>query len=148
MLIAKRGVALNFCYARRPWKYQGIYRRIRRQRTFTRRACRDEKTPRRSRDGRLFRSVYWPDLSAGNLFTDRRAYELGSVLKGHDLPYTSHMRNEGASLLESVREVIEIGEHAGIKVHISHIKTAGRQNWHKADAAVSVIDDARRRGFR
>lgn len=73
--------------------------------------------------------------------------ELGSVLKRHGLPYTSHMRSEGNSLLESLREVIEIGEHAGIKVHISHIKTAGRENWHKAGAAISLIDDARQQGI-
>ncbi len=69
--------------------------------------------------------------------------DLGSVLKRYDLPYTSHMRSEGNTLLESVGEVIEIGKHAGIRVHISHIKTAGRENWHKAGAAVSLIEDAR-----
>ncbi len=72
--------------------------------------------------------------------------ELSSVLKRHNLLYTSHMRSEGTCLLESVGEVIEIGERAGVKVHISHIKTAGSRNWHKADAVIAVIDDARRRG--
>jgi len=73
--------------------------------------------------------------------------ELSRVLKRHDLPYASHMRSEGASLLESIKEVIAIGEGAGIRVHISHIKTAGSQNWFKADAAVSMIEDAQKRGI-
>jgi N-acyl-D-amino-acid deacylase len=73
--------------------------------------------------------------------------ELGRVLRRHDLPYASHMRSEGASLLESISEVISIGEGAGIKVHISHIKTAGSQNWGKADAAISILEEARNRGI-
>ncbi|NJD56457.1 MAG: D-aminoacylase [Nitrospirae bacterium] len=73
--------------------------------------------------------------------------DLCSVLKHHNLPYTSHMRSEGNSLVESVREVIDIGRNAGIKAHISHIKTAGRQNWHKADAVISEIEAARQQGI-
>lgn len=73
--------------------------------------------------------------------------ELSRVLKRHGLPYASHMRSEGTSLLESIKEVIAIGDGAGIRVHISHIKTAGSQNWFKADAAVSMIEDARQRGI-
>jgi len=73
--------------------------------------------------------------------------ELGRVLKRYDLPYASHMRSEGTSLLESIKEVIAIGDGARIRVHISHIKTAGSQNWYKADAAISMIEDARQRGI-
>jgi N-acyl-D-amino-acid deacylase len=74
--------------------------------------------------------------------------ELCSVLRRHGLPFTSHMRSEGRALLESIGEIISIGRHAGVSVHISHIKTAGKQNWHKADDAVSMIEDARREGVR
>lgn len=73
--------------------------------------------------------------------------DLCSILKPHNLLYTSHMRSEGNALLESVREVIDIGRNAGINVHISHIKTAGRQNWHKADAVISAIESARQQGI-
>jgi N-acyl-D-amino-acid deacylase len=57
------------------------------------------------------------------------------------------MRSEGAMLLEAIREVITIGKGSGVRVHVSHIKTAGMQNWHKADRAISMIMDARNDGL-
>ena len=147
MLIAKRGVALNFAMLAGHGNIRGsIVGYEDREPSHEEHAEMKRLLEEAVMDGCFGLStglIYPPGIYSRT----EELTELGSVLKGHDLPYTSHMRNEGASLLESVREVIEIGEHAGIKVHISHIKTAGRQNWHKADAAVSVIDDARRQGI-
>ncbi len=72
---------------------------------------------------------------------------LSEVLKPYNLIYTSHMRSEGTALLESVQEVISISRAAGIRAHISHIKTAGQQNWHKSDAAIALIMAAREEGM-
>jgi N-acyl-D-amino-acid deacylase len=58
------------------------------------------------------------------------------------------MRSEGNSLMEAVDEVIRIGSKTGVKVHISHIKTAGEQNWHKADAVIARLNEARKTGIR
>jgi N-acyl-D-amino-acid deacylase len=55
--------------------------------------------------------------------------------------YTTHMRNEGAQVLESVEETLEIGRRAGVPVVISHHKCSGRENWglsHKTLAAIGV----------
>jgi len=62
--------------------------------------------------------------------------------------YTSHMRSEGRQLIESIQEIIRIGEEADIKVHISHIKTSGKENWHKIAEAISLISGARKRGIK
>jgi N-acyl-D-amino-acid deacylase len=62
--------------------------------------------------------------------------------------YTSHMRSEGKGLIESIKEVIRIGREANIKVHISHLKTSGKKNWHKLDDAISVIEEARKEGIK
>jgi N-acyl-D-amino-acid deacylase len=62
--------------------------------------------------------------------------------------YTTHMRSESDRLLESIEEVIKIGEESGIKVHISHIKTSGEKNWHKIDTVISLIEEARNRGIK
>lgn len=72
---------------------------------------------------------------------------LSEVLSPYGLIYTSHMRSEGTALLEAVQEVISISRAAGIRAHISHIKTAGEQNWHKADNAISLIRSAREEGL-
>ncbi len=62
--------------------------------------------------------------------------------------YTSHMRSEGKGLIESIKEVIRIGREANIKVHISHLKTSGKKNWHNIDDAISVIEKARKEGIK
>ncbi|MFZ3122737.1 MAG: D-aminoacylase [Thermodesulfovibrionales bacterium] len=62
--------------------------------------------------------------------------------------YTSHMRSEGKGLIESIKEIIRIGKEANIKVHISHIKTSGKENWDKIDEAISLINNARKRGVK
>ena len=77
--------------------------------------------------------------------------ELVSLAKSFSndrLIYTSHMRSEGKGLIESIKEVIRIGKEANIKVHISHIKTSGKENWDKIDEAISLINNARKRGVK
>jgi N-acyl-D-amino-acid deacylase len=74
--------------------------------------------------------------------------ELGKVLRDRGLIYASHMRSEGTMLVEAVEEVIRIGREAGIKTHISHIKTAGRQNWHKAEEVMALLEETIRDGGR
>jgi N-acyl-D-amino-acid deacylase len=61
--------------------------------------------------------------------------------------YFSHIRGEGETLLEAVAEAIHIGRETGAAVEISHLKAAGRANWHKAPAAVALIEEARSEGL-
>ncbi len=61
--------------------------------------------------------------------------------------YTTHMRSEGDKLLESVKEVIDIADKAGIHAHISHIKTSGEKNWNKLDNVFDMIEKARGNGI-
>ena len=42
---------------------------------------------------------------------------------------TVHLRGEGSSLIESVREVVSLAEQTGGAFHISHLKAAGKKNW-------------------
>jgi N-acyl-D-amino-acid deacylase len=60
--------------------------------------------------------------------------------------FTSHMRNEGDTLIESIEEMIRIGKESGTRVHISHIKTSGKQNWPKIDRVLSIIEKAQNDG--
>ena len=43
--------------------------------------------------------------------------------------YTSHIRNQGGGLIDSVQEAIEIAEAGNMSVNISHHKAVGRGNW-------------------
>ena len=88
--------------------------------------------------------IYPPGIYSG---TEELIYIAGR-LRSRDLIYASHMRSEGARLTQAVEEVIRIGEESGIKVHISHIKTAGERNWQKAENVFSLLKEARSRGLK
>ncbi len=60
--------------------------------------------------------------------------------------YASHIRGEGATLLEAVAEAIRIGREADLSVQISHVKASGRPNWGKVADALALIDAARAEG--
>jgi len=64
-----------------------------------------------------------------------------------NLIYTTHMRSEGDKLIESIEETIRIGKQTGIKVHISHIKTSGKKNWHKIGSALSLMEESHKEGI-
>ena len=60
--------------------------------------------------------------------------------------YGTHLRGEGDTVLDSIREAIEIGEKANVPVEIFHIKVAGSNNWGRMPELVALINSARARG--
>ncbi len=56
--------------------------------------------------------------------------------------HTTHMRNEGSRLVESVEETIEIGKRTGVPIVISHHKASGKPNWGKTKRTLQLIADA------
>ena len=57
-------------------------------------------------------------------------------------PFFVHVRSESELLEEATDEVIEVAERTGVHLHYSHIKTAGKSNWAKAESLVRKIDAA------
>lgn len=55
----------------------------------------------------------------------------------------SHIRNESDRLLEAVDEILNIAKASGIPLHISHLKTSGKSNWHKVDALLAKLETGR-----
>jgi N-acyl-D-amino-acid deacylase len=82
----------------------------------------------------------------GSYSTTEELIELTSVLKKYNALYTTHLRNEGDHLLESVEEAITIGEENDISVEISHHKAIGRANWGKVKKSLKMLESARQRG--
>ncbi len=60
--------------------------------------------------------------------------------------YATHMRDESASVLESIDEALRIGREAHIPVEIWHIKVAGKDNWGHMPDVVAKINAARAAG--
>ncbi len=56
--------------------------------------------------------------------------------------YATHMRNEGDRLLEAVEESLTIARSAGVGLHISHHKSAGKRNWGRIGESLARIDAA------
>lgn len=61
--------------------------------------------------------------------------------------YVSHMRDEGAGVLESVAEVIRIAREAAIPAQINHHKVMGAGQWGWSSRTLAMIDEARASGL-
>ena len=68
-------------------------------------------------------------------------------MQGTGALYASHMRNEAAGLLDSIRETIRIGAEAGVPVQISHHKASGLENWGMVRESLRLIEEARATGL-
>lgn len=86
--------------------------------------------------------IYPPAVYA----TTEEISELARVAGEYGGGYFTHMRNEGDRLLEAIDEALTIGQAAKCRVHIFHLKAAGRQNWGKFDLAIARIKEARAMG--
>lgn len=73
--------------------------------------------------------------------------ELCKVAAKYDGMYISHMRSEGSRLLESLDELIQIADKAGIRAEIYHLKQSGKENWGKFDDVVAKVDSANAAGL-
>lgn len=61
--------------------------------------------------------------------------------------YISHMRDEAAGVIDSVKETIAIGEGGRLPTQITHHKIIGPANWGKSVDTLKLIDEARARGI-
>ncbi|MCC6915538.1 MAG: D-aminoacylase [Rhodospirillaceae bacterium] len=91
-------------------------------------------------------------LSTGLRYTPGVYSEIGEVIElskvaaGMGGIYTSHLRDEGAKLLEGVGEAIEIGRKAKIPVVLTHHKAVGSPNWGASVKTLAMVEAARKEG--
>jgi N-acyl-D-amino-acid deacylase len=71
---------------------------------------------------------------------------LARVAALHGGFYSSHIRDEAAGSVASVREVIRIAEEAGLPGQVSHHKLMGQPQWGQSVLTLALIDSARARG--
>ncbi len=82
----------------------------------------------------------------GNFTPTEEVIELAKIVGRMGGMHTSHMRNEAAQSLDSVRETIRIGEEGGLPTQVTHHKIIGRPNWGKSVDTLKLVEDARARG--
>jgi len=68
------------------------------------------------------------------------------VVAKHGGVYATHMRDEGDRLIESLDESIAAAREAGVRLQISHFKTAYPRNWTKVETAIARIEEAKASG--
>jgi N-acyl-D-amino-acid deacylase len=101
------------------------------------------------------------EYDPGRWSTTDEVVELARELPAFRGVYISHERSEGSdplwyvpsqdgpsavTLLDAVRETIEIGEKSGARVVASHLKAKGEHYWGSSSAAITLIQRARDRG--
>ncbi len=99
----------------------------------------------------------------GRWATTEEMVELVAEVAAVDGVYILHERSSGTSpmwylpsrdppaqpsMLDNIRELIEVGERTGAVVVATHVKVKGTDFWGSAGAIVRLIDEARSRGVR
>ena len=82
--------------------------------------------------------MYAPGIFAG----EEELTALCEVVGEYGGIYTSHLRDQGRELIESVAETIRIGKNANVRVNISHNKASGKDNWGKVIDVIQMIHEA------
>lgn len=72
---------------------------------------------------------------------------LAKAAAQYDGMYISHLRSEGAEIIESLEELLTIARRARIRAEIYHLKTAGRENWPKMNQVIAMVEKARSEGL-
>ena len=81
----------------------------------------------------------------GNFTPTEEVIEIAKVVAGFGGMHISHMRDEAAGVLDSVRETIRIGEEGGLPTQITHHKIIGATNWGKSIETLRLVEAARAR---
>ena len=93
-------------------------------------------------------------LSTGLRYTPGVYSKIGEVIELSKVAaqmggiYTSHLRDEGAKLIEGVGEAIEIGRQAKIPIVLTHHKAVGSPNWGGSVKTLAMVDAGAQRGCR
>jgi N-acyl-D-amino-acid deacylase len=71
---------------------------------------------------------------------------LAKAAARHGAVYASHMRDEGARVLEAIEEALRVGREAGMRVQLSHFKIDSRRLWGSSEKSLALVEKARRDG--
>ncbi|MHA1155517.1 MAG: N-acyl-D-amino-acid deacylase family protein [Candidatus Heimdallarchaeota archaeon] len=92
-------------------------------------------------------------MSTGLIYTPQvfaeteEIIELAKVVAKNNGLYFSHIRGEGDTVIEAVKEAIQIVKNSGCKGgQIAHHKVSGKQNWGKSIETLKLIEEANKKG--
>jgi N-acyl-D-amino-acid deacylase len=74
--------------------------------------------------------------------------ELAKIVAENKALFSVHLRGEGAEIIESLEEVLEIARSTDLNLKISHLKTRGASNWKNHAHMVSLLETAYHKGLK
>ena len=84
----------------------------------------------------------------GDYASTEELIELSKSASEYGGMYISHLRNEGANLIEAFDELITIAREADIPAEIYHLKASREPNWYKLDEVIKRVEEARSEGLK
>lgn len=72
--------------------------------------------------------------------------ELCKVVAEYDGVFVVHQRSEANDIIASMEEIIDIGKKTGVRIHFSHFKICGKNNWGKLDDVIDILERAKKDG--
>jgi N-acyl-D-amino-acid deacylase len=85
-------------------------------------------------------------MPPGSLATTDDLVALCEVVRRHGGIFSSHIHDEGLGVFDSVKQVIEVAERAGLPLDVIHLKIADEKYWGRMKEVVAMIENARTRG--
>src|SRR5580692_3488764 len=82
----------------------------------------------------------------GNFTPPDEVIEIAKVAGAMGGMHISHMRNESAQIIDSVKETIRIGEEGHMPTQVTHHKIIGGANWGLSKQTIELVEEARSRG--
>jgi N-acyl-D-amino-acid deacylase len=82
-----------------------------------------------------------------SLATTDNLIALAKVSKQYGGIYSTHIRDEGERVFQSIDEAIKVGIGAGIPVDILHIKIAHKKLWGRMNEVIALVQKARDAGY-
>jgi N-acyl-D-amino-acid deacylase len=88
------------------------------------------------------------EYAPGSYASTEELIELNRVVSRNGGIYATHIRSEDDQVEEAIREALRICKEAAVPTQIAHLKAANRDNWHKMDNILEMIDSAAASGLR
>ena len=73
--------------------------------------------------------------------------EMCKVVAKYDGVFVVHQRSEADTIVDSMEEILRIGRESGVKLHFSHFKICGKQNWKYIPDMEKMLDNAKANGI-
>lgn len=82
----------------------------------------------------------------GTYSETKEVVEVARAAAKHGGVYASHMRDEGAQVMEAITEAAQVGEATGMPVQLSHFKIDNRKVWGNSVKTLALVEEFRRKG--